>query len=181
MDLKKMYYEWICGMVLPRRKSSYKKLCRHLQDTIFRASLPMDINREEDGIDLRYRFAYENNIDERLVAFKLDNEPCSVLEMMAALALRCEEDIMGDPEEGNRIDEWFWVMICSMGLSMENDARYEYEKVDKAIKAMLDRTYRFDGKGGLFYIRGCKKDMRNAEIWYQMCWYMDTIIKEERS
>ena len=38
------------------------------------------------------------------------------------------------------------------------------------------REYAPDGRGGLFTIRNCEEDLRKVEIWYQLCWYLDTII-----
>jgi len=52
--------------------------------------LPMDGNRAEDGIDLRYRFGYEKEYEGSTIASYLDNSPCSVLEMLIALAFRAK-------------------------------------------------------------------------------------------
>ena len=43
-----------------------------------------------------------------MISAYLDNKTCSVLEMMIALAIRCEEHIMDDPDVGNRTGQWFW-------------------------------------------------------------------------
>ena len=40
----------------------------------------------------------------------------------------------------------------------------------------MNRTYSPDGDGGLFTVRNCDRDLRNVEIWIQMCWYLDTIV-----
>jgi len=78
------------------RRLSYQKLLRHLHNIDFQYMLPMDGNRAEDGIDLRYRFGYEKEYEGSTIASYLDNSPCSVLEMLIALAFRCEEHIMTD-------------------------------------------------------------------------------------
>lgn len=39
------------------------KLLRHLHNIDFQYMLPMDGNRAEDGIDLRYRFGYEKEYE----------------------------------------------------------------------------------------------------------------------
>lgn len=140
----------------------------------------MDANRESDGIDLRYRFGYEEQICQPQIAAYLDNRPCSVLEMMVALALRCEEDIMSNSQLGNRTAEWFWEMITSLGLIRIDDAHYSEDIVEHAIEVFLDRLYFKNGKGGLFTLANPeKKDMRTAEIWCQMYWYLDEKIKKE--
>ena len=47
------------------------------------------------------------------------------------------------------------------------------------MKRFLERRYRRDGRGGLFYVKGCKKDLRSIEIWYQMNLYMSCLIERE--
>jgi len=172
--LKKEYFNWMCGLVNSDRRP-YKMLLRHLHHRDFYYILEMDGNRAADGVDLRYRFAYENKYEYPMVAHYLDNVECSVLEMMVALALRCEDDYTGDPEIGNRTGQWFFEMIESLGLSSMTDRRFDEEYVDKAIDIFLDREYKRNGEGGLFTIKNSHRDMRNAEIWYQMCWYLDDL------
>lgn len=178
-ELNNMYFQWMCRLVRSRRRSdlSYRKLLRHLHSRDFTYLLPMDGNRAEDGTDLRYRFGDENGIDERVIASCLDIQPCSVLEMMTALALRCEEHIMGDPDAGDRTGEWFWGMISSLGLKGMTDSRYDRNRTDDILDRFLAREYEPNGKGGLFQIPHCGADLRSVEIWYQMCWYLDTILQ----
>lgn len=176
-SITQLYLDWIYALVFPKPSEGlYHRLCRRLYHTDFRFSIPMDMNRESDGIELRYRFAYENSLDRRIVAHELDNRPCSVLEMMAALALRCEEGVMGDPGKGNQTGRWFWEMIVSMGLDTMTDDHYVERHVDNVVRRMLDRKYPANGRGGLFTIRQSQRDMRKAEIWYQMCWRMDELL-----
>ena len=66
-------------------------------------------------------------------------------------------------------------MIVNLGLGSMTDNRYEAYVVDDILDRFLDREYEPDGKGGLFTIRGCKHDLRKVEIWYQTCWYLNTI------
>ena len=92
-NLMTEYFEWICHLVCDEqftKRLSYTKLLLRLFETDFNYILPRDGNRYEDGIDLRYRFGYENGLEDQLIARDLDDKPCSVLEMMVALALRCE-------------------------------------------------------------------------------------------
>src|SRR5574344_1495256 len=99
------YFGWMCQLVCNEkhpRGPSYRKLLSHLHMTPFVYAIEMDGNRAEDGVGLRYRFGYEQHYDDRLISAYLDNRPCSVLEMMVALAVRCEDHIMGDSEMGNR-------------------------------------------------------------------------------
>ena len=103
------------------------------------------------------------------------SESCSVLEMMIALAIRLEEHIMHDPDIGDRTAMWFWGMLDSMGLSEMDDSEFNLAYVEAVVQRFLDRDYRPDGKGGLFTIEECKYDLRKVEIWYQACWYLDTL------
>lgn len=170
------YFEWMYNLVCRERypeQISYRKLLMFLHDTEFTYSIPNDINRAEDGIDLRYRFALsQDQIDAELYL----GGPCSVLEMMVALAIHCEESIMDDPQIGDRTSQWFWNMIVNLGLGSMSDSRFDKQAVAEKIDIFLDREYEPDGKGGLFRIRNCDRDLRTVEIWWQMCWYLDTII-----
>ena len=90
----------------------------------------MDGNRAEDGIDLRYRFGYERKHEGPMVATYLDDRPCSILEMMTALANRCEEHIMDDQDIGDRTGQWFWSMISNLGLGSMTDINFNRDYVD---------------------------------------------------
>jgi hypothetical protein len=136
----------------------------------------MDANRYEDGIDLRYRFGYSENIDGTLIADYLDDRPCSVLEMLIALAIRLEEHIMNDPAIGDRTGQWFWNMVANLGLGGMDDAKFDRGYVENIIQRFLNRDYERNGKGGLFTVEHCKEDLRNVEIWYQACWYLDRVL-----
>ena len=154
---------------------SYRKLLEHLHNTNFRYTISNDKNRASDGIDLRYSFALSQGCEDEpeLITDYLKG-PCSVFEMMVALAQRCES-VMDDPKIGDRTGQWFWGMINNLGLGGMNDNRYDEQYVDDVINTFLDREYKSNGKGGLFTIRNCEYDLREVEIWYQLCWYLDTI------
>ena len=171
-ELRDEYFEWIFDLVCGNRYSkpfSYRKLLMYLFDTEFRYSIPRDANRAEDGIALRYRFRSSSGKSVSM------NRPCSVLEMMVALSIRCEENIMDDPNIGDRTSQWFWSMVNSLGLGSMSDDRFDINYVENAIERFLDRDYEPNGKGGLFTIRNCEYDLRTVEIWYQLCWYLDSI------
>lgn len=178
ININNEYFDWLCQIVDNR---FHGKLLKRLHEIDFEYIIPMDGNRAEDGIELRYRFGYEHSYDQPLIARYLDNRPCSVLEMMIALALRCEGDIMSNGEAGDQTYIWFWGMIRSLGLDEETDKCYDEIYIDDVIDRFLKRQYKRNGQGGLFTIEHCEHDMRSVEIWYQMCWYMDTILWKERS
>lgn len=170
------YFNWMYDLVCHNRYShsiSYRKLLMHLHGVEFLYLLRNDENRYTEGQGLKYRYLIESKNDNEVLDY-LDG-PCTVLEMILALALRCEESIMDDPKIGNRMQQWFWGMITNLGLGGMVDERYDKEYVQDVIDRFLNRQYDRDGRGGLFLIRDCKEDLRNVEIWCQLCWYLDTI------
>ena len=170
------YFDWLCDLIYEHKDSdiiSFDRLLWHLHHVDFRFSIPLDENRAMDGIDLRWRFAMERDYED--VPDSLDG-PCSVLEMMVALALRCEETIMDDPVMGNRTGQWFWTMIVNLGLGSMTDARYDARYINSVLDIFMNREYAPDGKGGLFYIRNFDGDMRRYEIWYQLNCYIKSIM-----
>ena len=170
------YFDWIYDLVGGNRYTgefSYRKLLITLHSIEFRYLIPKDENRAIDGISLRYRFAYEYSAPAAAETY-LD-DPCSVLEMMVALAIKCEET-MDDPKMGDRTAQWFWGMIVNLGLGSMYDCLFDQRIVREVIDRFLDRKYEPNGKGGLFTVRHCDKDLRKVEIFTQLCWYLDTII-----
>lgn len=177
-DIINSYFEWMISAVSPKHMSSslsYRKLLMHLHNTEFIYSIPRDENRAAGGEALRYRFACEY-VDIEDAEYYLSG-PCSVLEMMVALAIYCEENIMDNTDYGNRTSQWFWGMITNMGLGSMSDDRYDRTYVDDVLYRFLHREYDPDGKGGLFRVRGCDRDLRKVEIWHQLCWYLDSIVQ----
>lgn len=174
--INKEYFDWMCDLVCDRQ-SPYRKLVARLHELEFTYTLPMDDNRFTDGVDLRYRFAYDRDIHPAIIAEYLDNKPCSVLEMMVALINRFEEQIMDDPAIGDRKTQWFKSMLESLGLLEMTDSNFNEHKVDLAITRFLHRDYAPNGRGGLFTVENYRRDMRLVEIWYQMCWYLDEVLQ----
>lgn len=173
-DVGLEYFEWLTDLVNEGRFGgcvSFRKLLAYLHDTEFIYLIPKDENRAADGVYLRYRFAYEHSGDEEMFL----HGPCSVLEMMIGLAVRCEEDTMADTQIGDRTSQWFWGMVTNLGLGGMNDDRFDIDEVSEVIEQFLYREYSPDGRGGLFTVRGCRKDLRKVEIWTQLMWYLDTI------
>lgn len=179
-SLNRAYFDWMYQLVCDERYSkslSYRKLLTFLRDTEFTFVIEMDGNRAEDGTDLRYRFGYERNLERAVIERYLDDRPCSVLEMMIALAIRCEERIMSDSDAGNRTGQWFWNMLVNLGLGSMSDRKFDPEKAERIISRFLNRQYEADGRGGLFTVRNSRFDLRSAEIWYQAMWYLDEVLE----
>lgn len=169
------YFDWLCDLTGINRfakEVSHRRLLAHLHNIEFVWSIPFDDNRADDGIQLRRRFSIFRR-DSELVDYITG--PCSVLEMMVALAIRCEESIMDDVLLGDRTGQWFWGMIHSLGLSPMTDMRFDRDYVDDIIARFLNRDYEPNGRGGLFTIKNPPRDLRKVEIWSQLSWYLDSI------
>ena len=177
-EVNNEYFEWMYHKVCYGRYAddiSYRKLLMHLHNTEFICRLKSDENRVSDGITLRRRFSEESGFEHDYLSSFLGDYECSVLEMILALAIRCEETIMDDPEKGDRTGQWFWGMINNLGLGAMIDEKFDKNYVKEIVDRFLNRDYEPDGRGGLFTIRHCEDDLRNVEIWNQLCWYLDSI------
>lgn len=176
-QIRDEYFESLVCLVCRNRfvdGISYRRLLSQLHMIPFRWIIPADSDRAERGKDLRWRFALAHGYED---CYRTALEgPCSVLEMMVALALFCEEQIMSDTAYGDRTAQWFWGMAVNMGLGTMTDDRFDRRYVIQVVDRMLDRQYEPDGKGGLFRIRNCDKDVRTMEIWHQLCHYLDTFV-----
>lgn len=178
--LHNVYFDWLYGLVCKDRFSdriSYKKLLMLLHNIEFRYSIPFDENRADDGFNLRYRFARHEGAKYGLTPNAVTNylnDECSVLEMMIALAIRCE-DVMDNPHVGDRTKQWFWGMVTNLGLGAMDDGNFDKRKATDIVNRFLDRQYSPDGAGGLFTIYKCPRDVREMEIWHQCCWYLESV------
>ena len=177
-EINKEYFVWMYNLVCNDKyytKLSYHKLLYSLYNTDFTYIVARDKNRADDGRELRYRFGYDNGYSKDVIAKSLDTVPCSVLEMMIALAIRCEESTMSDTRFGDRTAQWFWGMVNNLGLGDMYDRNFDKRYVLESIDIFLNRKYEPNGKGGLFTLRHSDYDLRKMEIWYQLCNYLDEI------
>lgn len=180
-ELKVLYFNWMYRLVMNERNTegrSYRALMYHLNQRYYEPTIDKDENRSADGLDLRYRFGYENHIEHCTVATYLDDHPCSILEMMIALAVKCEQD-MSDPDMGDRTNVWFWDMLCSLGLDHMDDEHFDEWDADDILDRFLDHKYDPDGSGGLFTIKNCDVDLRHVELWWQLSRYENSILEME--
>lgn len=162
------YFEWIYRLLF-KSDNSYKFLLTSLYNIPFEYTIPMDGNREADGINLRYRFGREKGYEDYVITQDLDICICSVLEMMTALCIRMEEIMECDNR--NRTGEWFMEMLCSLGLKEQTNNRFDEKKVNRIISRFLQQKYEKNGKGGLFTVKKLC-DMRQTELWYQAQFWM---------
>ena len=172
--IRKEYLEWLYDITYNSKnnlRKTYKKLFECLYDTEYRYSIFMDKNRAANGKELRTRHCYEmksyiNASNEEKEAFL--SAPCSVLEMMVALAVKIEEQIMSDDDYGNRTGKWFYRMLENLEIIDFDDKHFKELYVDAIVNNFLDGNIFRNGKGGIFRTTNPNVDMRNMELWYQM-------------
>lgn len=173
MDIKKEYYDYLRNII--QLDSDYNNLIDYLYSTEFKTVVPDDNNRAIDGMDLRYRFLYEAGADEQSAMIIKDTElagPCTVLEMMIALAIKMDEELLYDWELGPRQHIWFYQMLKSMHIDKYTNDRFEDILVYKAVTDMMLYNIAANGSGGLFTFRNVDIDARDLSIWYQMNHYV---------
>lgn len=144
------------GHLYPRH---YDILMRTLHDTDFYWVIKRDESRMKDGLVLRYDF-----FDDLEVVGGSFARPCSVLEMLVGLAIRIENEYIGDPGDPHP-ERFFWQMICNLGLNEFDNEHFDGQKVDETVTKMLNREYNSDGFGGIFPLKGDTFDCREEEIW----------------
>ena len=134
----------------------HEDLLKYLFDTEFTWTIDHDANRAAKGLNLRYEYNKK---------WDYGDTPCSVLEMLIALARDWEHEICYDFEKGDRSALWFWTMIKNLKLMDSN----EYSKI---LKKWLSREFDEDGYGSPFPRKNCDKDQRKVEIWMQLQGYV---------
>ena len=167
-----LYFAWLVSLIDDGDTDDFSKLLRYLYSREFTWSIDFDSNRAAHGLALRDRFIYENNYSEKRYGERMKiympDKPCSVLEMMIGLSISCENVV------GSAID-WFWFMIKNLGLMNCRNYPFDESYVKECIDRFLNREYRPDGKGGLFYIKDSRNDLRQIEIWYQFQFYVNSV------
>lgn len=162
------YFDWLYFMVVPNG-GKFRKLLTMLHTMEFKYFVEYDENRASDGVNLRWYYVDDGGDDE-ILRWK---EPCTVLEMLIALAMHMDK-IVGDRELD--IVHWFWLMLDNLDLAWMEDVKYDKTYVYGRVAMFLDREYEPDGNGNIIYIPDSPDDLRDVEIWNQMCWYLDSIL-----
>lgn len=184
-NLVDLYFRWISSMVFPDEniRNKYSHVLHLLFNTKFEYTLLLDENRQLDGIDMRYHFSCACKIPYDIVTAEFGESTCSVLEMMVGLAKRCDDAILFDASYGERTHEWFWLMFTNLGLDKFDDISWgidSYPSVTNILNRFMYREYNSDGSGGgIFIISDPSYDMRNIELWDQMCLCANEIINSK--
>ncbi len=142
-----------------------------LYRTPFWSPVAMDGNRAEDGLYLRVLYGDSHDC----TVEHLDGQ-CSMLEFLLGMADRVNHSSSYERDPGY----WFRYFLENMRIDQYTDRVFEkrgtynvereiYERID----ILLDRRYDFDGRnGGLFVVDDPPHDMRNAEYWWQMQYWL---------
>lgn len=171
------YVDWVCTDKLYfdlKWLKDYSSLVYYLAEQEFVWLHPRDENRAIDGLDLRDDFSYETGL--YLDGSSGLGPKCSVFEMLAALAIRIENQIMRDPDRGNRSGKWFEEILDNLGfLNCKNRSwnRRCEEIIDENLRIFMYRKYRNNKQILIFPLQKCRKSMKNEEIWKQCMTYLN--------
>ena len=178
VPLDEGYFLWLYSHIASpkeqRKRFQWWELAKILYTTPFEWFIPNDDNRAVDGTDLRDIFMhYEEPYDETFELWV--TEECTMLEMLIALADRLKFEVDAP------IDTCFWMLMDNIGLteSRYNDSAFSRSprkfrsEVDEVLSMVNNRTYDYDGNGGLFPLTNPQEDQREVEIWYQMAAYLN--------
>lgn len=183
-EVRNAYFWWLCDRVdlsgeehariasKDPKHPTYFMLAIKLLNEEFVPLIPNDDNRAADGMNLRYHFS---TMCSSFADYSAIEGPCSLLEMLVALAARIDRDIMQGPDDPDRSIKWFWEMITNLGLADYSDDSIDLEKAESvrtSIDNFLCRNIESNGEGGLFPLAHPDKDQRTVELWYQMQAYL---------
>ena len=172
--MNEAYFQYLCDLVggYEAFGQSFCYLLKELHQKDFYSVWGNDENRAKDGLELRSEWGIQKK------------RPCSILEMMIALAQRMNY-IMLDDVEKDMTPEFFWKMIDNLGLLDMDDEKMEAQIVecqcviDRAIYDLVERKYSRNGDGGLFPLRHTSRDQRKVDIYVQAnTWLMENYVEE---
>lgn len=163
-DLKEDYLQWLESQLRDEHvdsRKTYLGLTALMLDTPFTWSVPMDDNREADGLALRVEFAHLEHIRQPSMEHL---GPCSFLEVLVALSRRLAFVAGGNPAG------WAWQLLSNLELHRLPDpfTRSKQHKASEIMLVAMNRTYLPDGTGGFFPLTRPDGDQTRIELWYQM-------------
>ena len=149
------YYLWLDSLV---NDGNHNLLIRYLYSQPYRWQFILDENRTAGGLNLRRTFANESGV----IIQDVGSGPCSILEMLIALAGRMTEFLESD------IFNWFWVLMRNLHLDEFDDNHFDESSARDILNRWLDREYDAQGNGSLFPVSRYGGDCRNLDVWGQM-------------
>ena len=170
-----LYFSWLLDLI---KGNYYEKLMSTLYKTDFDPDPEsLDNNRACDGFRLRDRWNFETR-----GRYPIKHGPCTFLEMLIALSIRLDGDILYESRFGDRHLDWFWMFIDNMELTDATNEHWNMHWVrfvrNRCLN-ILKKRYKEDGTGGLFIVKEHPEaDLRACDIWRQMIWWVDENIKK---
>ena len=132
-----------------------------------------DANRFDDGMAQRDYFVDKLPWDEQQFAeMELEKHPCSFFEMLVALAVRIDNEYLGDPKAPDP-GKWLFKMLDNLDITKY--ARYndiitssQERIIIKRVEFMLDREYDDCGNINIFKLKRPISGFHCMSIWQQM-------------
>ena len=146
-------------------------LLGQFHDTPFVWVIPNDVNRAEDGRELRIELLHRLDATDHEIAL-IDDDDVSVLEVLAALAQRASF------QTDTSILSWFETFLFNLELESLPEATQSFI-VDDTLADWMSRDIEYDGTGGLFPLKDPPIDQRKVEIWYQMSAYIIEFLESK--
>lgn len=138
------------------------ELFKVLANTEYKWQFVLDSNRASAGLLLRTNFAYDAGVYQSDVA----EGPCSVLEMLCALA----EDMCRECGQYNA-KHMFVELLMNLGL--DPFKMYHEGAIKAAVDVWLNRKYMNHGFGNIFFIPTYNGDLKKLDTWTQMTIYLN--------
>lgn len=151
------YFEWLINRVGFSRRG-YDQLLYFLYTVPFRYVLDRDRYRADDAFSLADEFG-------------IDRGYVSVLEVLIALAIRIDDELIGDPSDP-KPNKIFWEMCCNLHLDEYNNKKFNVQKVQNILLKWMERDFNSDGYGSIFPLDDPRQDQRKLEIWSQLQEYL---------
>ena len=181
-ELSQAYYNWLAYDILQSRPNWFPVL-KVLHSRDYLPILIMDDSRAKDGINLRD--IYMSHINGSYAIVQGSNPwgdiPCSMLEMMVALAMRMKEEFYSEYDDiFDMLTIIFASMLSSLGINVDTITE---DELNQKIDIFMCRQYEPTGRGSLFNLTGKTFDIdwRDPPIWNQMLAWVSTkhILEEE--
>ena len=144
-----------------RRENTYIVLTLTNVEFVWRH--PMDENRALDGLELRDDFEYETG--EYLDKSSGLPPNCSMFEMLAALAIRCENQLMRNSLLGDRTSKWFFEFLDNLGIL--DCGERDGDRIVEACEEFMN------GKREMFPLKQKGIKQKNEQIWKQLMAYLN--------
>lgn len=162
------YYQWLLSRISADPistdpYSNYQTLLEELYSIPYTWTHELDRNREIAGLQLREEFAYNSGFDQS----GMEQTPCSVLEMLIALAEYMAEIY------GYTLSKWFWEMISNMKLDHFTDGNCNVNQVDGMVNRWLQGNYTRSGDGTPFPLRRFDVDTRRIQLFDMLSAYVN--------